>query len=105
MTQILHLGTAISAATGASSVATAIPNNAVAAKARVVLVRVEIAAAFIRPTTSGGTVDNTNGTLVGPGDGGLLLHVAGSDVTHIAHIQQAAAGRISITSIENLGHV
>lgn len=96
----LQLGTAISAATGGSSTATAIPNDAAGNKATIVLVKVEIAAAFILPGGSGTSVTNTTGTLVGPGDNGLLLHTGSN--THIAHLQQAAAGRISITAIENV---
>ncbi|MDP3677310.1 MAG: hypothetical protein Q8R44_19795 [Novosphingobium sp.] len=96
----LTLGTIIGEATGGSSDNLAIPNDASGNKAKRIWVNVT-SAAYILPTTASGSVTSTTGMVLSPGDGGIILEVASSTFVSIAHLQVAAAGRISIASVEN----
>lgn len=93
----MQLSAGVGADTGAASVATALPNDANGTLARRVRVSVSVAA-YVLPCLVGGAVTNATGTIVNP-ETPLDLFVGG--VTHIAHLQVASAGRITITPINN----
>jgi hypothetical protein len=83
------------AATGGSSVATAVPDvNGVNAPR--VLVTVS-AAAYILPGISA-TVTSSNGFVLTPESGGALISTHG--ITTISHLQVSGAGRICILPVE-----
>lgn len=95
----IKLSPGTGAATGGTSVATEIPNASGGNKAEVVAVNVSVAA-YVLPVQSGGSVTNTTGMIVNVGNP-VILDVKGYFA--IAHLQVAAAGRISITPVENHG--
>ncbi len=88
--------TGFNAATGASSAATAIPNTAAGTAPRYIRVA-GINECYVKVGPS--TVTATNGdVLIQPADA-VILNVQGC--THIAYIQGASAGRISVVPLED----
>lgn len=89
--QALSMGTVANAAVGGSSTATAIPSGSVI---------VEVSAStdcYILFGDSGATVSASTGAFFPKG---VAVYRVEDEQTHIAHIQSAAAGRITITQLQ-----
>ena len=93
----MRIGSGAGAATGGSSAELTIPNASGGSVAEVVVINVS-AAAYVLPVKTGGSVTNATGMLVNP-DAPVILNVKGCQ--SIAHLQVAAAGRITCNPIEN----
>ncbi|MDP3677309.1 MAG: hypothetical protein Q8R44_19790, partial [Novosphingobium sp.] len=85
----INLGTIIAEATGASSNDLAIPNDSSGNKAKRVAISIATAAAYIMLGISTDTVTTTNGFVLNPGDGWVILNCAGSTQTSVIHLQVA----------------
>lgn len=95
----LPIGTIIGEATGAASNDLAIPNNRNGSKAKRVAISVT-AAAYVKLGISTDTVSETDGFVLNPGDGWIVLDCHSSVHTSVLHLQVTAAGRISIAAVE-----
>lgn len=93
----LRVITGTSVATGAGSVATAIPVAAGGNAPEQVLVTVT-EDTYVLPGASTVTAAATTSVLVTPESGGVVFNVKG--VTHIGHIRATTSGRIAINPVE-----
>lgn len=90
------VATGFTAATGAASAITAIPNDSSGRAPN--YIRITGNNCFCKLTTTGGTA-TSNDMLIQPGDSQIVAVPKG--ITHIAYIQNAAAGQINVVPLEN----
>jgi hypothetical protein len=102
MAQSFHSGvtivaTGFSAATGAASAVTAIPNDSSGRAPNYIRVAAR-SECYVKLGTAGATA-STNDILVQPADS-IFLQVP-KGITHIAYIQGTAAGQVNVSPLEN----